>query len=136
PRPDELVRLLLMKDISGDVDEAEFDAIAREAVKEAVTRQRDEGVDVVSDGELAKPGFVNYVTERLSGFGGESPFPPMGDLAEFPEYAAELYERRGARMHLPRCVGPIEARDATAVQRDIDRFRAALEGLDVVDAFL
>jgi 5-methyltetrahydropteroyltriglutamate--homocysteine methyltransferase len=119
----------------GEVDAAFADSVAG-AVRAVVRRQADAGVDVVSDGEMGKPGFTTYVEERLSGFGGESPFPPMRDLADFPEYAAELFERRGAHIHSPRCEGPVSLRSTEGVERDIANLRAALADVDVAEAFL
>lgn len=104
------------------------------AVADAVRRQREVGIDVVSDGEMSKPGFVNYVADRLTGFGGESPFPPMGDLAEFPEYAAELFQRRGARISYPRCEGPVGSRGTEAARADVERLKRHLDG--AVEAFV
>ena len=37
-------------------------------------RQREAGVDIVNDGEVSKPSYATYVTERLTGFEGE-PIP-------------------------------------------------------------
>jgi hypothetical protein len=50
-----------------------FDAHRREemvktAVFDAVARQIEAGVDIVSDGEMGKPGFINYTNDRLGGF--------------------------------------------------------------------
>lgn len=136
PRPDDLARLMRQKQEGTGVSEAELEEQVSAAVADAVRRQHEAGIDVVSDGEMGKPGFVNYITERLSGFGGESSFPPMGDLADFPEYADELFERRGARIRYPRCEGPVAIRDLDGARRDIQHFRAALENLDVAEAFL
>ncbi len=44
-------------------------AAVRAAVKDTVQRQAAAGVDVIGDGEMSKPGYSTYVTERLSGFG-------------------------------------------------------------------
>jgi 5-methyltetrahydropteroyltriglutamate--homocysteine methyltransferase len=135
PRPDDVTKL-----VNGlgeaDVPDNQRQARIAGAVSDVVKHQIEVGVDFVSDGEMSKPGFVNYISDRLTGFGGESPFPPMGDLADFPEYAAELHERRGARMALPACVGPIEYRGQDAVKRDIANLRAALEGQEVKGAFI
>ena len=136
PRPDDLARLMRQKQEGTVVSEAELEEQVSAAVAEVVRRQSETGIDVVSDGEMGKPGFVNYITERLSGFGGESSFPPMGDLADFPEYASELFERRGARIRYPRCEGPVEVQDLDGVRRDIQHLRAALGDLDVAEAFL
>ncbi len=45
----------------------------RAAVAETVRRQAAAGVDVIGDGEMSKPGYSTYVTERLSGYSG----PPV-----------------------------------------------------------
>src|ERR1700747_2671362 len=47
----------------------------RAAVEETVRRQRQAGIDIVNDGEVSKPSYATYVTERLSGFDGEA-LPP------------------------------------------------------------
>lgn len=135
PRPSDLVEALVARQAGGGPADGELAARVDAAVEEAVARQARIGIDVVSDGELGKPGFHSYVAERLTGFGGESPFPPMRDLEDFPEYAAELYERRGARIHTPRCVGPVRARDTGAVERDVARLRAAADRAGV-EAFM
>jgi len=46
-------------------------AAVRAAVDETVARQRAAGIDIVNDGEASKPSYATYVTERLTGFGGE-----------------------------------------------------------------
>lgn len=49
-----------------------FDSAAvRAAVEETVRRQRAAGIDIVNDGEVSKPSYATYVTERLTGFDGE-----------------------------------------------------------------
>ena len=60
------------------------------AVDEAVRRQVEAGVSVVSDGELGKVGYSTYIIERLSGFGGHSPRKPAKDLAAVPDLAKKL----------------------------------------------
>ncbi|HET7145897.1 MAG TPA: cobalamin-independent methionine synthase II family protein [Gaiellaceae bacterium] len=136
PRPADLVEALVARQTGGGPSDDELHARVDEAVAEAVARQVQIGIDVVSDGEMGKPGFHSYVAERLTGFGGESPFPPMQDLEDFPEYAAELYQRRGARIHTPRCIGPVSPRDTGAVERDVDRLRAAARDAGAGDAFM
>jgi 5-methyltetrahydropteroyltriglutamate--homocysteine methyltransferase len=136
PRPDDLAQTMLRRQAGEQVDEARLAECVCEAVGEVVRRQAAAGIDVVSDGEMGKPGFINYVPERLTGFGGESPFPPMADLADFPEYAAELYKRRGARIRYPRCEGPVGVASLAGLERDIANLRAALSRVEVEDAFV
>src|SRR2546430_6007506 len=67
-RPPELVRLLSDRVEGRQVAGAEFRAAVRAAIEGAVGRQVGAGIDVVSDGEMGKPGFANYVMERMTGF--------------------------------------------------------------------
>lgn len=136
PRPPGLVEALVARQGGGGPGDDELAAQVDAAVAEAVERQARIGIDVVSDGEMGKPGFHSYVAERLTGFGGESPFPPMRDLEDFPEYAAELYQRRGARIHTPRCIGPVRSRGTEAVERDVARLRDAAQRAGAADAFV
>ena len=63
----------------------------RAAVADTVGRQLAAGVDVVNDGEASKPSYSTYVTERLSGFGGEPVIVPRWGYEDFPEYARKQW---------------------------------------------
>ena len=63
PRPPDLLALM-----QGASDPAKLTARVREAIAGAVRQQVDLGLDVITDGEMGKPSFITYVTERLSGF--------------------------------------------------------------------
>jgi len=97
PRGPELVPLLLARDKGEAYDAAEFDRLVQSAVDEAVRKQVEAGVSVVSDGELGKVGYSTYVIERLSGFGGHSPRKPALDLAAVPELAKKLSHIMGSQ---------------------------------------
>ena len=62
----------------------------REAVAEVVGKQRASGIDIVSDGEMSKVGFSNYVMQRYSGFANRAQFVAT-DLGEFPEIVNKLF---------------------------------------------
>src|SRR5437879_5292453 len=92
-RPPELVRLLSERAEGRPVDEAAFRSGVRSAIADAVRRQVEAGIDVVSDGEMGKAGFANYVMDRMTGFGGEdsgSLFRPR-DILDFPEMERRLF---------------------------------------------
>jgi 5-methyltetrahydropteroyltriglutamate--homocysteine methyltransferase len=140
-------------------DDAAESALA-EAVAEVVRRQAEAGIDVVDDGEFGKESWITYLYERMSGIEerlvpleGTTILPPSRDRQAFPEFYAE-HDAEYARSVTNRvqvhedetnapaverklwfCTGPIEY-DPSAVQRDIARFRAALDGVEVADAFL
>jgi 5-methyltetrahydropteroyltriglutamate--homocysteine methyltransferase len=132
-RPPRLRELLFARDRGEHVDDAEFERLLRDAVRDCVRKQVDVGLDVVNDGEMGKISFASYVRERLSGFSerGE-PLPVSLDARAFPEWAA--------RSPLPAlryaCTAPVTWKNFDPVDRDIMNFRAALEDCDVADAFL
>ena len=136
PRPDDVAQMLYDVLDEKPVDQKAFDHRVREAVAEVVERQEKLGIDVISDGEIGKVGFSNYVLQRMSGFAGHAQFM-AADLADAPEIAAEALGSIGSQhMRLPILTGPIEARDAGAVQHEIEDFSAALNGHPRDDAFI
>ena len=72
PRPDDLIRTMFAKQEGVPVDPVALEARTRLAVAATVKRQLDAGVDVVSDGEMSKPSYVTYISDRLDGFCGTS----------------------------------------------------------------
>jgi|SRR5271170_1693252 len=108
----------------------------RAAVAETVRRQLGAGVDIINDGEVSKPSYATYVTERLSGFGGE-PVPfQMRDFADFPEFAQKMFADPGTAAILanPSCNGPVAYLDTSLVEADIANLRAAASG--ATDVFM
>jgi 5-methyltetrahydropteroyltriglutamate--homocysteine methyltransferase len=137
-RPDDLLEMIEAKDAGRPYDEAAFAARVTQEVAEVVRRQHEAGVDVVSDGEEGKPGFFTYIDERLTGFETREeavkgpPRPRFADMADFPEYADTALPP----LVRPVCVAPITYVGQTQLRTDIDNFKAALKGVDVVEAFL
>lgn len=137
PRPAVLAALVLAKERGESVDAAELNAVVRDGVCEIVKRQVEAGVDVVSDGELSKPGYANYVKDRLTGFGGEGSLPKLEDLDEFPSYADRELSRDDLRtIGIPSCTGEIRFVGRDAVQRDIDALKAAMAKARCDDGFV
>ena len=73
------------------IDDAAFESLVGKTVDEVVGRQVEIGIDVVSDGEVSKPGFVNYISERLAGFGGVGAPWGLDDTDEVPELITAQY---------------------------------------------
>src|SRR5262245_39540887 len=119
------------------VDEARLRARVSGAVAEGRRTQRAAVIDIVSDGEMSKVGFSNYVMQRYSGFANRAQFVAT-DLGEFPDIVNKLFvENEGGRhLVMPNVEGPIELRDPDAVQRDIDNLKAALGRAWPDDAFI
>ncbi|MCH8281076.1 MAG: cobalamin-independent methionine synthase II family protein [Chloroflexi bacterium] len=135
-RPPDLLEMILAKETGQPYDPEVFAERVHTAVSEVVTKQIDSGVDVVSDGEQGKPGFANYVGDRLSGIVTREGARPRvwRDREEFPEFqppeAGTVNTRRLA------CTGPLGWKDKAAVQVDIDNFREALRGVQHTEAFI
>jgi 5-methyltetrahydropteroyltriglutamate--homocysteine methyltransferase len=129
PRGDELVPLLLARDHGQPYDAAEFDAKVQAAVNDAVAKQIAAGVSVVSDGELGKVGYSTYMTERLSGFGGDVPRKPALDLAPLPEFRKKLAAVMGDQEFVrAACIGPVKLVNLEPCHEDIARFTKAMDG--------
>ncbi|CAL1691843.1 hypothetical protein MMB232_01998 [Brevundimonas subvibrioides] len=128
PRGPELTPLLLARDHGEPYDAEAFDTVVQAAVTEAVKRQVEAGVTIVSDGELGKVGYSTYIIERLSGFGGDSPRKPALDLAPLPEFREKLAGIMGAQEFTrASCTGPVRLVNLQPLHDDIRRFQTALD---------
>ena len=139
PRPPDLRAMLQAREKGERIDEAAFTERVRTAVSECVQKQSQAGIDVISDGELGKPNFVMYVAQRLSGMEGWDDQLYTNSDPDFPGYE-QWYASRGTAHFSPRgrpkCVGPLAWKDQGAVRRDIENLRAAMDGVDVREAFI
>jgi 5-methyltetrahydropteroyltriglutamate--homocysteine methyltransferase len=135
PRPKALTDLVFRRQEGQAVPADQFRAAAAEATNDVVRRQVDAGIDIVSDGEMNKPGFVNYVGERLSGFGGTGAPWTLTDLEDFPDLTMALYGGPGAtHINMPICQGEVSYAGHTQVNEDIENLRRALAEADAEDA--
>src|SRR3954471_11090010 len=136
PRPDDVVELIWGGIEGKPVDHAKLDETLDRAVPDVVRRQREAGVEVVSDGELSKPGFSNYINDRFTGFEGRAEFQ-ADDVADFPNLAMRLFATPAmAHLVFSNCVGEVTVRDPDAVQRDIARLKQALGDTPPSQAFM
>ncbi len=136
PRPTDLIELIWAKMDGQDVDRTQLEDRMRSAVAEVVAKQRDLGIDVISDGEMSKPGFSTYVSERFSGFDGQAEFQ-SDDVAPFPDLAMRLFATDSmAHVVFSNCVGPVELTDGESIHRDIANFKAALGDTSPEHAFM
>ncbi len=129
PRGDELVPLLLARDHGEPYDQAEFDTKVQAAISSVVDQQIAAGVTFVSDGELGKVGYSTYMTERLSGFGGDVPRKPALDLAPLPEFRKKLGAIMGDQEFVrAACISEVKLVDLEPCHEDIRRFKKATAG--------
>lgn len=108
PRPDQLIELVYSKQEGKKIDDAAFESLVGKTVDEMVGRQVKIGIDVVSDGEVSKAGFVNYISERLGGFGGVGAPWGLDDMNEMPELIVAQYGgAAGQHIMMPECIAPV-----------------------------
>src|SRR5262249_29614971 len=83
------IDLLMAQDAGEAYDSALLARRVRESVAEIVAKQVETGIDVVSDGEMGKVSYVNYLKHRLAGFGEPAPLEwTPADLLDHPGFLA------------------------------------------------
>ena len=139
PRPDDLIRMLHLKEKGEAYDQAQFDRCVAESVDKIVARQVATKIDLVSDGEMSKISYATYLKDRLNGFNGTATENrAAADLVDFIGYARRLVEQGGTERSLqgPACDGPLSVRDAAPLQKDLANFTAAIRVHQPTDSFL
>lgn len=137
PRPEDLKRMMWDKLDGKPVDESRLKARVCEAVTEVVAKQDRAGIDILSDGEMSKPGFSNYVIERYGGFSHNRTYFERLDMADAPNVARQIMDTdAGHHVVFTEVVGAVALQDRAAIQTDLDNFKAALGGRDLDQAFV
>lgn len=137
PRSQRVVDFLFARERGEDYDTAAFDACMAEAVMDNVRRQKDAGIDIVSDGEASKISYATYVKDRYTGFDGDSPRNAPADLKMFPTFLDRIANSGGTPKYArPQCVGPVESRGQGELQKDIANLRAAMAAHGVGRGFM
>src|SRR5205807_2764304 len=127
-RPPELRELLTGKEQPPDKNK--YSQTLRKSVADAVRKEAEVGLDIVSDGEFGKSNWASYILDRVSGF-ELRPAPPgtpvYNRFGREREEFADFYSEHTVGEWSPRiivCSGPI-GYDKTQVVRDIDNFKNA-----------
>jgi 5-methyltetrahydropteroyltriglutamate--homocysteine methyltransferase len=143
-RPAALREFLAAKEAGQGFDNAAYAKCLKKSVAEVVRKQADIGIDVISDGEFGKAiSWAQYALFRLGGFerrpfkAGANPFTRGVDRTRFAEFYAELDSRDKVETVMDSVVvTPITYTGEAELQQDIDNFKEALRGVEVVEAFL
>jgi len=165
-RPESIRDIMAARDHGQPYDQAAYDRTLKDEVANVVRKQADVGIDIVSDGEYGKAGWIRYVAERLGGFvhrefrPGDHEATPnhlIREVAKFPEFYAAYHAIQyydwlppgqsktplkpgpGSAPEKPmvwECVGPISYKGQDAIGRDIANFKAALSAVKVEGAFM
>jgi len=137
PRPQPVVDFLFARERGEVYDPAAFDACMAAAVMENVRRQKEAGIDIVSDGECSKISYATYVKDRYTGFSGDSPRNAPNDLKLFPSFLDRLAKQGGTPQYArPQCTGPVAAKGQGELQKDIANLKAAMEAHGVTRGFM
>jgi 5-methyltetrahydropteroyltriglutamate--homocysteine methyltransferase len=127
PRSSAVTEFIFAHEQGAPVDAARFDAVLAEAVDTCVARQVACGVDIVSDGEMAKISYATYIKDRITGFDGDSPRTPPADLEAFPTFLKRQASSGGTPTYRrPCCVGPIAPKTLAPLVDDLRRFDTAI----------
>jgi 5-methyltetrahydropteroyltriglutamate--homocysteine methyltransferase len=144
-RPTELLDVLKERENGRPYDAEKLSRLITEAVADRVAHQVECGIDIVTDGEMSKTSFVDYVKDRLAGFEiDESPsrgLPPtwQAEFDMFPDYYEgylKKYSATVAPLRRIKCTGPISYAGHEALQTDIANLNAAVGGKDVTEVFM
>jgi 5-methyltetrahydropteroyltriglutamate--homocysteine methyltransferase len=143
-RPRGLLEVMREKEHGRPYDRESFTIAVTDAVAETVRHQAEVGLDVVNDGEQGKASFFTYVVERLDGYSaeeGEPVMPPswLRETEAFPDFYKRYftkYEETVVPLRAMACTGPVTYRGREQVAADIANMKAALENVDVTEAFI
>jgi 5-methyltetrahydropteroyltriglutamate--homocysteine methyltransferase len=134
PRPPDLLEMIRARAAGEAVDESAFAARVKSAVTEIVQKQVEAGIDVVSDGEMGKPSFATYVSDRLTGLSGLNTDPrPFREQPVYPGWAATIPAVVMIRRF---CRGPVAYQDQAALQTDIANLTSAVTAAGANEGFM
>ncbi|WP_116472999.1 cobalamin-independent methionine synthase II family protein [Zobellella maritima] len=137
PRQQDVVDFIFSRERADAYDQSAYDACMKRAVAETVHRQKQAGVDIVSDGETSKISYATYVKDRYSGFAGDSPRNAPADLKLFPGFLQRLADSGGTPTYArPMCRGEVRAKGHDDLNKDIANLKAAMSGQGLERGFL
>ncbi len=151
-----IIEAMIARENGETVNAQDYARDLRDGVAEVVRHQAEIGIDIVSDGEYGKSGWIPYVGNRFTGLVRyeQDPeefitrWPEQDRFGDFyrqyramestiwlPEVPSKADYKGGSRSLFYTCTGPVEYKPE-AVKQDIENFKAALEGTGVQEAFL
>jgi 5-methyltetrahydropteroyltriglutamate--homocysteine methyltransferase len=138
PRRASLSALLFARMSRQPFDAAALSRETTEAVSEIVRKQRELGIDIVSDGEQSKTSFQHYMADRLSGL--EPITPKAGERQTRENMAFPSFYKGGAHSGSAHarlaCTGPIKYTGHKQLAEDLANRKAALGGQAPVGVFM
>jgi 5-methyltetrahydropteroyltriglutamate--homocysteine methyltransferase len=127
PRSQSTVDFIFARENNEIYNPSEFQTEMTSAVAAVVLKQKQAGIDIVSDGETSKISYATYVKDRYSGFSGDSPRNAPADLKLFPDFLNKLVSSGGTPTYSrPFCTGEIKSKETDDLQHDLDNLRLAV----------
>ena len=141
PRPPSLVDLIVAKEKGEPIDAAAFEAETAKAVDDVAARQVAVGIDIVSDGEMSKPSYTQYIRHRVTGIAPDPRAAEKGrdimigrDALDHPDFAAR--RTSFGAVPFPGCIGPLQYRDRSALDSDLAHVTAAAAKARPAEVFM
>lgn len=141
PRSKPLMDIILGRERGEAIDATTFENATAKAVDEVVALQVQNGVDIVSDGEMSKPSYTTYIRHRVEGIQPDPRAADKGrdimigrDLLAHPDFANR--RRNFSDSPFPGCVGPLKYKDRSALDRDLAHLKAAAAKSKPADVFM
>jgi 5-methyltetrahydropteroyltriglutamate--homocysteine methyltransferase len=104
-----------------------------QGVRHVVERQEAAGIDIGNDGEQQRVGFQTYVSQRMSGFSGESKRRRSRDYEEFPELLDVLVQRfpkRSRMQNAPEARTELRYLGTEAIDTETQRLKRCVKEAD------
>ena len=137
PRSQKVVDFIFAKEKEQAYDKLVFDQTMKEAVELTVKKQKDSGINIVSDGETSKISYATYVKDRYYGFGGDSPRNPPADLELFPKYLEKLANSGGTPKYArPMCIDKLEPKKNDDLDKDISNLTLSIKNNGIEKGFM
>jgi 5-methyltetrahydropteroyltriglutamate--homocysteine methyltransferase len=135
PRPRSLIALHTARYSGMPIEEARLEQAAEDAMRTAITKQLDAGIDIGNNGEMGRESFFTYVQHRMTGFGGTGTRPIMADLTR---YAGSLERRRQAMgtdervdlLRAPKALGEVRYVNAAPIEQECRQLKRLLDAAD------
>ena len=137
PRSHEVVDFIFARENNQNYDEKSFDECMQRNVLSTVEKQKNSGIDIVSDGETSKISYATYVKDRYTGFSGDSPRNAPEDLKLFPGFLQRLADEGGTPQYArPMCTGEVKSKGQGELQKDITNLKNAMKAKGVERGFM
>src|SRR5262252_7996754 len=138
PRPPQILQAVREHFTTG---KAMDEAMLARTVVDVVRKQVEAGIDIVTDGEMSKPSFFHYLSERMEGFAPREPkvkprvIGPVDldgrDAAQFADYYGGFVKHNPfenvIRVAPRACVAQVKYVGRKFLERDIANLKRAMK---------